>query len=322
MSMNQESHAFHSAGGRPGAVEEALPIQPGSSMSRMGIKHILACVDGSENDAAVLDYALQVALRFSGHIDVLNIRFDIHDLPVVNAYERYVDQFLRVSELLDHAVAASATRARRHFERWLAQCKLPRRDTGIGADAPSAAWRDIEGYEHLIIPKLGRLSDLIVVARPNEESTGMSQLILQTALAATGRPVLMVPRGASSNVFAHAMIAWNGSLEASRAVGFAMPFLVESKHCVDVFVAGSGDERADTAELLRCLTWHGVVGEPTLPDDLPHPVGESLLSQVNASGAGLLVMGAYGHGHYRQFIFGGVTQHVVHHAPIPVLMAH
>lgn len=39
-------------------------------------------------------------------------------------------------------------------------------------------------------------------------------------------------------------------------------------------------------------------------------------------GAGLLVMGAYSHTRLREMVLGGVTQHVLHHAPIPVLLAH
>ena len=41
-----------------------------------------------------------------------------------------------------------------------------------------------------------------------------------------------------------------------------------------------------------------------------------------AVGAGLIVMGAYTHGHYRQFLFGGMTRHVMEHAAVPVLLAH
>jgi nucleotide-binding universal stress UspA family protein len=51
-------------------------------------------------------------------------------------------------------------------------------------------------------------------------------------------------------------------------------------------------------------------------------VGANLLAQASARQAGLIVMGAYTHGHYRQFLFGGVTRHVMQHAATPVLLAH
>jgi hypothetical protein len=40
------------------------------------MKHILAYVDGTQNDISLLDYASRIALRFDAHIDVLHVRFD------------------------------------------------------------------------------------------------------------------------------------------------------------------------------------------------------------------------------------------------------
>jgi nucleotide-binding universal stress UspA family protein len=40
---------------------------------------------------------------------------------------------------------------------------------------------------------------------------------------------------------------------------------------------------------------------------------------MSAHRTGLIVMGAYTHGHYRQFLFGGMTRHVIEHAAIPIL---
>jgi nucleotide-binding universal stress UspA family protein len=36
----------------------------------------------------------------------------------------------------------------------------------------------------------------------------------------------------------------------------------------------------------------------------------------------MLVMGAYSHSREHEVIFGGATQHMVDHAPHPVLMTH
>ena len=37
----------------------------------LAIKQILVCVDGTDRDRSVLDQALQIALRFDSHIDIL-----------------------------------------------------------------------------------------------------------------------------------------------------------------------------------------------------------------------------------------------------------
>jgi nucleotide-binding universal stress UspA family protein len=279
-----------------------------------GIKHILAYVDGTDNDRAVLDHALQVAQRFVSHIDVLHVRFDVG-----RGYERYVDRLLDIP--VERVIAEAAARASRYFEEWQVECELPLREAGLAAGSPSTLWREIVGYEAEIVARLGRLSDLIVMARPNERSISSSLMALETALFDTCRPVLIVPDGKPANLFHRPLIAWNGSLEAARAVGFALPFLAESEDGVGVFAAPEPKHHTATGELLRYLRWHGIAADRISVED-SRPTGVSLLAQADASNAGLIVMGAYTHGHYRQFLFGGVTRHVMQHAGIAVLLAH
>jgi nucleotide-binding universal stress UspA family protein len=71
--------------------------------------------------------------------------------------------------------------------------------------------------------------------------------------------------------------------------------------------------------LVRYLSWHGIVADRIAADEA---TGMSLLAQASASRSGLIVMAAYTHGHYRQFLFGGMTRYVMEHAAIPVLFAH
>jgi nucleotide-binding universal stress UspA family protein len=186
---------------------------------------------------------------------------------------------------------------------------------------PSSLWREIIGYEDEVIARLGRVSDLIVVARKGTGSSTFSAMALETALFEAGRPVLMVPAGPPANLFHRALIAWNGSREAARAVGFALPFLTECEDCVEIFAAPESKHPTDTQELLRYLSWHGIVADRVSSDDA-RPTGVSLLAWASANQTGLIVMGAYTHGHYRQFLFGGMTRYVMEHAAIPILFAH
>ena len=88
-----------------------------------------------------------------------------------------------------------------------------------------------------------------------------------------------------------------------------------------MFAAAESKHHDDSDELLRYLSWHGIVGEPIAPDEA-RATGVSLLARAEAHHNGLIVMGAYTHGHYRQFLFGGTTRHMMEHATIPVLFAH
>ena len=283
------------------------------------IKQILACVDDTDKDQSVLNHALQVALHFGSHIDVLHVHFDVHGASTDKRYKPLVDRFLDIP--VERAATEAAARAHRHFENWQAQCKLPLGDTGIAMRGSSTLWREILGYENEIIAQLGRLSDLIVVARPSKLSSSFSLMALETALFDTSRPVLMVPDVVPKNLFHRPIIAWNGSLEAARAVGFALPFLTECEGGVEIFATPEPKHCTETDELQRYLSWHGVVAERVLVED-SRPIGMSLLAQASSNQAGLIVMGAYTHGHYRQFLFGGTTRYVMDYAATPVLLAH
>ena len=51
-------------------------------------------------------------------------------------------------------------------------------------------------------------------------------------------------------------------------------------------------------------------------------VAKTLLGEASAKPGALLVMGAYGHWRWREWVFGGVTQEVLRDTTLPVLMAH
>ena len=76
------------------------------------------------------------------------------------------------------------------------------------------------------------------------------------------------------------------------------------------------------ADLAEALARHGVKAEaqgyPTDGQD----EGQALMRCAADSGAGLIVMGAYGHSRLAEFIFGGATRFVLNRLVCPVLMSH
>jgi nucleotide-binding universal stress UspA family protein len=85
-------------------------------------------------------------------------------------------------------------------------------------------------------------------------------------------------------------------------------------------VAPRGVEPA--AEIAETLAHHGVKTEITHVTSDGMNAGETLLRAAKDHGAGLLVMGAYGHGRFTEFVFGGATRHVFRNLTTPVLMSH
>lgn len=288
----------------------------------MSMMSILARVDGTENDHAVLESALQVATRFQGHIEALHVRFDPRNLPLVTGYDM-VPEVVALTETLKRTVEQAAEQARSNFEGWRGANNIPFAEPPAGAAGVSVRWQEDAGNEEDVIIRRGRVADLIVVARPTVENSSASQGALEAALFDTRRPVLVTPPKSRGDLFGRALVSWNGSAEASAAVALGMPLLAAAKE-VSVFTAVEAKHRGEAEELIAYLGWHGIGAKR---EATPYPsttgsVGADLLALADATGVGLIIMGGYTHGRVRQIIFGGVTNHVLHHAALPVLMAH
>jgi nucleotide-binding universal stress UspA family protein len=132
----------------------------------------------------------------------------------------------------------------------------------------------------------------------------------------------MAPSGRRGTIGDVVVIAWNGSSETARTVAFAMPFLKEATDVQVVSVEGGMTPGPSAEDMARSLTrggipasWRHVVGKGRTS-------GETFLDEAMASGADLLVKGAYTQSRLRQMIFGGATRHIIMEAKIPVIMAH
>jgi nucleotide-binding universal stress UspA family protein len=192
-----------------------------------------------------------------------------------------------------------------------------------GPDGTRATVEFIEEFGRMrdIIKHHGRLADLIVAAKPSRDRN-LGANALKSALFQTGRPVLMCPPSddIAADFGAHVAVAWNGSLEAARTVALTLD-LMGAANRVTILAGGSGEPHGATAEeLCEYYRLRGIKAE--LHRFEARKPGAALLEKANALGAGLLVMGAYGHSHERETLFGGNTQTVVDHADIPVLLAH
>jgi nucleotide-binding universal stress UspA family protein len=169
-----------------------------------------------------------------------------------------------------------------------------------------------------------RYADLTVIAQsappniPNGEAGLAHDLVLQA-----GRPVLVIPfAGAQRPVGERVVIAWNGSREAARAVGDAMPIL-ERAASVDVLsVQPEGIGDLPGADITHHLARHGIKATAKRSVANLIEAGDVLLNFVADTGADLIVMGAYGHSRMREIVLGGVTREVLDHLTVPALLSH
>ncbi len=121
----------------------------------------------------------------------------------------------------------------------------------------------------------------------------------------------------------NAVVAWNGSREAGRAVQDALPLLAMSSVVTLLLVNPEEDVDIELAEdLVGHLGRHGLHAKTQVIRKELSAVSDTVLAQVAELDADLLIMGAYGHSRLREMILGGVTRDILRDMNVPVLMAH
>jgi nucleotide-binding universal stress UspA family protein len=173
-----------------------------------------------------------------------------------------------------------------------------------------------------------RYADLVILSQfdPDDVSVATNGELPEAVAITGGRPVLAIPyAGRYRPVGGNAMVAWDGSLEATRAVHHALPLLrLARKTHLLVFNVRSGEGvhgEEPGADLALYLARHGVKVE-VVQDNTRTDIGSALLSRCADLQTDLLVMGCYGHSRFREIMLGGVTRTVLKSMTAPVLMAH
>lgn len=225
-------------------------------------------------------------------------------------------------ELERSVVAGYVDTLHEHARQALDQFEALVREAGVRSSEARLVGDDPEGG--LVL--MSRFADLVVLSQtdPANPVTGVVRDLPEYVMLNVARPVLIVPYAGEGKVLgARALVAWDASLESSRALGNALPLL---RHAAGVTVARVNAVEgpalaAESADLLAWLGRHGIdaqVLEPRTATD----EGDALLSLAADRQAGLMVMGGYGHTRFRELLLGGVTKTVLASMTVPVLMAH
>lgn len=182
--------------------------------------------------------------------------------------------------------------------------------------AAALEWRCAEDFPTRFIVQQARAADIIVVGanRGDALANPFIRASLGDLLMQTGRPLLVVPDASDWLDLRTVLIAWKDTPECRRAVVDALPILREAKN---VIVAEIIEDEADRSaalsgieDLVAWLLRHGVVAAQRVPGECGNAAAQldRIASEV---GAGLVVAGAYGHSRFREWVFGGVTKHLL-----------
>jgi len=190
----------------------------------------------------------------------------------------------------------------------------------------TSQWRECAGDVAEQICIHARYADLVVVGQDEiQEPIERHPLPVANAVVlGCGRPVLVVPQGVGSLEFGKVVIAWDGSREAVRAVHDALPMLklAHSVEILSIVPAPDSTGETDTKDLAAHLANHGIRVALQILKAKSSSDHSHLRDHIAHAGCDLVVMGAYSHPSWFEFVFGGATQSILSTAAIPVLVSH
>ncbi|WP_293948327.1 universal stress protein [Sneathiella sp.] len=294
----------------------------------MYFKNILVPLSGAANDCdtAALESAFNLASRFGAHVNALHIKIDPRTAAAFVGEGMTSTMIESVIDMAEKEGQDRRQRAHATFDKVTAALQVPLvtnmadRPNATGA---SARFVEMQGNSEDTIHSYGRLFDLIIICKQEGEEQISNSLLINTALRETGRPVLLLDSTQPHDMGKRVAFAWNGSVEASRALSYSLPFLQTAENVTLISAIDDLDEAIYPEAVQRYLAMYGVTADRCeISGTNGKSTAESIIAAATKSNADLLVMGAYTRSRLRRLFFGAVTEEILNNCPIPVFMAH
>jgi nucleotide-binding universal stress UspA family protein len=291
----------------------------------MPYRKILAPIFGAASDRRTLQAGITVAKQFVAHLEVFFVRYDPFQTSIYSHLSS--DLTGQASKYLIEAAIRSADEAQEiasaSFAKAIEKSGVVVTDAPVAGIEATAEFKVVQGGFVERIEHESRLSDLIVFSAQGGD-TEQTQEALEGALLSGSRPVLFVSAGLGGAAPGQRIaIAFDGSAAAAHAVTAALPFIKHAKAVHAFEVTATPKASTALADLARYLALHGVDAATHSVDPGRKSTETALLAAVQDEHCDMLVLGGYGHSRVREFVFGGVTRHVLRGCPLPaVLMAH
>jgi nucleotide-binding universal stress UspA family protein len=286
----------------------------------MPIRKLLLPLTGTQAGEAALSTALLIARVWDAHVTALHVRVDARDVAPL-AGEGLSGAM--IEEMMSATEKESSDRAhavRAMFDRFVSEHQVRVTEPRPGLSGASASFAAITGREEDLVAQQARLADLTVVPHPEAGEDVSSSDALHAVLFDSGRPVLIAPRVAPSEIGRRICVAWNGTAESAAAVLGVLDWLKRAE-AVRILTAEGYQRRGPAApELAAYLAMHNVHADVATFNPVERDVGKGLLAACSHFAADMMAMGAYSHSRLRQLILGGVTRSVLENSTLPVMM--
>jgi nucleotide-binding universal stress UspA family protein len=278
----------------------------------MSLNDIVVYVDGAEAAKERVRFAVALAKQHGAHL--IGVAFAPTTLlPLYGADAGLAD----MTEVLESVKAQGAQALEEYKSHAAAE--------GISCEA-----RLLQGMSEEFpqeFARAARHADLAILGQPRDGDPLIGQYALvECCLFASGRPVIIVPASPEERTLTGTIVAaWDGSAEAARAINDTLAFIKRASRVVllvGMVDEQGGDAASQAGAMVAHLKRHGIAVEVICVKASEVDVGRILLSKAKELGADLMVMGAFHHSRWREFMLGGVTLTVLEEAAIPLFMAH
>lgn len=289
-----------------------IVIRPATGEAPMSYKTVLVHFENTPRGITRLEIAARIAEQHDAHLTalVLDILPNAESLGGLETPPSVVHEILamqeaeaaRQREATLAALDAQLTRFSCRTQGVVTRC----RSTGIASALAVQA----------------RYADLLVLGQAAGDSL-VDRLVVEEVLLSSGLPLLVVPAAATPRtVGQNVLVAWDGSREAARAVGDAIPLIDAAKAVTVLAVQADSATGSRSDDIAVRLARHNSQVEVATRAPLNGSVADAILSAATDIGSDVLVMGGYGHSRMRELIMGGVTRSVLAHMTVPVLFSH
>ena len=279
-------------------------------------KSILVPIDGSEASFAALQNAAELARLAQAELRGLFVEDQGKLMPPVWA-QPPADGLLPTAGLAPSVLTLS----QEVLKEWEETGKLIQEAFAehCRAQGVKGTLSILRGEDTLIMVEQARRCGLVVMGRRSRLMIGSAPgSHAEALLLKTTRPVMVVPAGGKRT--ARVLIAYDSSPAAQRALEYGADFATLQFSTVDVLTVGESPQRTQAAQeearqflgpyqLDACFVVKA--GEPAA----------TITGHAERIGAGLVVMGAYGHSRLRELLFGCTTRDVLKITKCPVLLA-
>lgn len=273
----------------------------------MAIKDLAVAYNGSENARSALRLAARMASKYDASVTGVHV----HPPMQLDSQTRQWIPESTLKSLLQAEKDSVAGIETLFHEELKAQGRPGNGD-----------WVVEHGEPTRCLAKAARYFDILLIGQFSVSGGTKDQIRPEDVVLLAGKPIIIVPKNYVDRPFAEfAVVAWDGSRPAARALTDAMQIL-ETKKRIDIVTVAPKDTPPDGGhDILRHLRRHGIDARLVVLED-DGGVGKTILKHCAKTDPDILVMGAYSRARIREDIFGGTTRDVLENMTIPVLMAH